>query len=145
MTAAELIEKIITRYREAEHYEDRGTGLVLINAATQANFQTSFDRPDKLSFSLDVHYADDDEEAKDAYRIEHDAGLIRFEPEDRGCGIRTLDHALAALTGVSFSAAHIVPKLLIPDVVSGRQLFELGSEHALRADVSIDGEPHAVL
>ncbi len=53
----------------------------------------------------------------------------------------SLGLAIAALTGISFGCAHTIPRLLMPQAVDGRGLFEW-SRRALGEPVTIDGASH---
>jgi len=99
-------------------------------------FTTAFVRSDKFRFE----FRTDNDDPKQAYVIWSDGvrtvtrWYIRPGLEVK----RDLDHAVAGATGVSSGSAHTVPRLLLPDVVSGFALTEL-TDLRLAGSEALDG------
>jgi REP element-mobilizing transposase RayT len=131
MKAESLIERVRQRYASASRYSDQGAAVLTVGSdEMRIAFETSFERPERFSFaftaesSASVGLPD-----KYSYRIDCDGALVRMEGGFPPLADRpdSIGLAIASLTGVSFGCAHTIPRLLMPDVVDGRELFGFGS------------------
>jgi hypothetical protein len=140
-----VIERVLQRYAGAARYADRGTALLAIGAdEVTIDFQTSFERPDRFSFAYKFRSSLDDSTREVGHRIESDGPNLRMVGDLRLREPRSLSMAIAALTGVSMGCAHTIPRLLMPEVVGGRGLFD-GPRRALGDRATIDGASHLAI
>ncbi len=141
MSVDTIIERVLRRYATALHYADRGTALVTIEGKEEKiGFETFFERPDRFSFAYAA------EEGRERYGIESDGPVLRMlgDPPLWAREPSSLMGAIAVLTGVSMGCAHVIPRLLMPEQIGGRGLFE-ASRRDLGEPTMIDGEPHHVI
>ncbi len=134
-------------YAAAQLYADRGTVVSALGGERQTiEFTTAFERPDRFSFSFSFRSTGGRSAANIAeHRIHADGKLVRLgDPEWRDPPPASLGSAVARMTGVSFGCAHRIPRLLIPERIGGRALFEW-PERALREPVDVDGVRHLVI
>jgi hypothetical protein len=115
---------------------------------TRIGFETDFERPELFSFSFTAESSASGGGRAERYscRIDCNGALVRMEGDlppdfDRP---DSLGLAIASLTGVSFGSAHTIPRLLMPDLVEGRELFGF-KFRAMGDPVLIDGESHHAL
>ena len=144
MKVESLIERVLQRYAGASRYADRGTLVTLGAEELKIDFETTFERPDRFSFACTcTSSVGGDVDATYTYRIESDGPDLTMvgNPELHVGQPESLGLAIAALTGVSMGCAHTIPRLLMPEVVEGRGLFEW-SRRALGEPVTIDGASH---
>ena len=142
-----LIERIVQAYASARLYTDRGTvALDLATISLRAEFETSFERPDRFLFSVSVTALEDGgSKYRYAHRLLAEGTDLRLgDPEWRTGRPESLASAVACLTGVSYGSAHIIPRLLMPGKIDGRALFDW-PERTLDEPAMIDGAPHFVI
>ncbi len=150
MNLEERVQRIIETYATARLYSDRGT-RVQDTAMTRhiIEFETAFERPHQFSFSFRASATSQEELATAfdyARRIHAAGGRVRMgDPEWQPGWAHSLESGIAALTGVSLGTAHVVPRLLLPQEVGGRSLFEWGPDRILASDQLVDGERHHVI
>jgi hypothetical protein len=147
--AESLIERVRQRYASASRYSDRGTAVLTVGSDDmRIAFETSFERPERFSFAFRAESSASGGERVESYRyrIDCDGALVRMEGEVPPLFDRpdSLGLAIASLTGVSFGCAHTIPRLLMPDLIDGRELFGFPSR-ALGDPVLIDGASHHAL
>ena len=149
------LDAIVARVRRsygggASAYSDHGTvtsHLPQIGTAT-ADFEDTLRAVRPIFFSFREQMIFQEETTKTwrrAFRIERDGAFLRLgDPEWRKGRPESLAIAIACCTGVSWGAAHVVPRLLMPDEVTGRMLFD-GEQRALVEEEELDGEQHLVV
>ena len=114
-------------------------------ATCTASFETSFERPDRLSFSVSVELSDGVHRHTHANRIFMDGTALRAgDPAWRSGAPTSLGSAVAQISGTSSGSAHTIPRLLLPERVGGRGVFEW-AQRALGASAIIDGANHFVI
>jgi hypothetical protein len=129
MDCIELWHRVRTVYARAGSYRDEGSltlvfgGPVRKRGGVSATFRTAFVRSKGLLFD----YRDSEGHV---HRIRTSTTEVIEGREDIG---RPIGRAIAAITGVTFCAAHTIPRLLWSDVVTGRAL-------GTRGVISLDGE-----
>jgi hypothetical protein len=141
--AARLLHQVADAYKRAETYEDYGS----VNSeftgdhpfSTTTTFKTAFVRPNKFRFEFaesfgctpthEIIWTDSGPESTKV-----DSSL---DPE-RNAG-DSLSREIARATGVSSGSAHQVPRLLMPDILSGWNLTEPESARIV-GDETVDGE-----
>jgi hypothetical protein len=104
------------RYAALERYEDEGT-VTSLSGEALATFSTSFVRTTRS-----IRLVMDRTDSSDRFVLELSrAAMVTLEPS----WIRppTVPLAFAALTGATFGVFHDVPKLLMPDLVSGEPFW----------------------
>jgi hypothetical protein len=145
-----VIERVMQTYAEARLYTDRGTVTSALGGEEQTiEFETAFERPDRFSFAFRFHSTGASAVGHRAYLHEHridvQGTVVRLgDPAWRSSPPASLGLAVATLTGISFGCAHRIPRLLIPERIGGRALFEW-PERVLRDPVEIDGDRHLVV
>jgi hypothetical protein len=141
-----LIERVQQKYAAAIRYSDRGTALVSSStgqAVARVEFETRFERAhQRFSFSFVVDVLEGMPK-RFSRSISADGGSLRTtsDPPETLPPPKSLDLGLARLTGVSFGCAHTIPRLLMPDDVGGRRLFE-SPKLALKQAILIEGAAH---
>jgi hypothetical protein len=140
--AGALVADVILAYRHAKVYRDVGTVTHHGHLEThQLRFETRFERPDRFEFAFSYP----DRPPVDGFWVRSVGEVIAVSdslPQDL---CRSLDLALAGMTGISLGAAATVPRLLMPARISSRLLFGLADDHVLGASETIDGEAHDVI
>jgi hypothetical protein len=149
MKVESLIERVRQRYASASRYSDRGTALLTVGPnEMRITFETSFERPDRFSFAFTARTEPSATTPVDeySYRVDRAGAVLTFEGAIPPLADKpsSLGLAIAAMTGVSFGCAHTIPRLLMPDLIDGRELFAFESR-ALGDVVDIDGESHHAL
>lgn len=147
MKVESLIQRVRHRYAFATRYSDRGNAVLMIGSdETRIGFETSFERHDRFSFSFTESSSSGGGPDTPGYRIDWDGAHVSMVGEHPlpGEATRSLGLAIASVTGISFGCAHTIPRLLMPDVIDGRELFGVESR-ALGEPVEIDGAPHHAL
>jgi len=112
-------------YADCKTYRDSGVVKTLFiqntgNRTVEKPFQTAFVRPDQFRFE----YKD---EAARRYIVWSKGQEVQtwWDIKPGIAKPESLDFALAGATGVSGSSAHTVPRMLLPDKVSGRSLTDI--------------------
>lgn len=120
MSARERLQRMGEAYRSCRSYEDRGE--VHVNGVLDGTFKTKFLRSSgKFSFEFDagesMHYL---------VRAEENEILSEFRlPPTFPISLRIatrLDLALATIAGITAMSGHIVPRMLMPNVLGGRSI-----------------------
>jgi hypothetical protein len=127
MDTQDLIARVRRVYSSATGYVDRGSVVLLDrdgndhrDAGWQATFRTLFERSRR--FELDFWPTS---RAPDAIRADHgQPAQVAFDGKPRAH--TTLEGAVSFLTGVTWGIAHTIPRLLMPGVVGGADLWNLG-------------------
>lgn len=140
MSVESVIELVLRRYAGARAYTDRGTSLVEVGPTQmRIEFETSFEREGRFSFSFTDGSAVAGRSEK--VGVEWDGSILRMSGFPPHVQPASLELAIAALTGVSMGCAHRIPRMLMPDTIGGRRLFEW-THRALGERVTIDDDSH---
>jgi hypothetical protein len=142
----ELIDQVRAVYRNAAVYVDRGR-LALVDADGnprdtdwQATFRTAFERPGRFEFVFQPSSG-----LPHSIRAERgQSPRLVFRGKLQPC--KTLELAVASLTGVTSGVGHTMARLLMPGEIGGVELWNLGSGRAVgQRRETIDGEPCSVV
>src|SRR5258708_35902100 len=119
MTAREALFRLRDTYRSAAGYRDRGRTVVFRDneRGLSGTFATTFVRSRGLSFQFEP----DTGGSPIVIRTE---GVRLVEFHGMSLPARSLDQAIAFVTGVTGRAAQTVPRMLLPDAVSGPALWD---------------------
>ena len=128
-TPREILDAAAKVYASASSYADRGRHTTVLRVGSQKQervitFATAFVRAGDFRFE----FFDAGDPAK-AYATWRDGSGVRsrwYVTHDKEAQVPSLGEALAAATGVSGGTAHMIPRLLMPDV-EGWSLMELGA------------------
>lgn len=144
MNPEQILAAVAERYAACSSYRDAGhvvNRFVRPDGGTRTSvkpFATAFVRPDRFRFEFRDRFTDAGEWHR--YLVWAGGGAVRtwwdIQP-----GVEepaSLGSALGAATGVSGGASGTVPGLLLPSVVSGRRLTDLG-EVAWLTDADLGG------
>ena len=141
---AALLEKLRHVYESAKIYRDRGAVRVVgapenPSLNIEATFRTSFDRATGELF-FEFHVAGEqpwiiEARGETVTRVE-----LSFPVEPT---VQLAD-AIAGFSGITYGVAHQVPRLLLPNVISGAAVWN-DTQLAIERDEVIDGETCAVL
>lgn len=146
-TGADILGRVAERYSRCKTYRDRGVVTTLYRGKEQrlrdtAEFRTAFVRPDSIRFEFRDHPARGPSSRHivwtdgESVRTRWDHEGKRGEPREE----RSLSAAIAGATGISGGTAHNIPRLLLPDVVSGRSPLDL-SDLQVMEDESVERVP----
>lgn len=127
LTASMILHRVATVYATARTYQDTGvvkpTGGTTIFLSDEP-FSTAYRAPDRFRFEfVSMHPAmiSPPDLPWIVYRNGTDVEQRAFS---KVSAASSLDVAVARATGVSSSAAHTIPALLMPHIVSGRKLTD---------------------
>jgi hypothetical protein len=138
MNAEDILQCLRDTYATAHAYHDDGSWVMTPSElggqeTIFARFTTSYSRVRGLHFEFQTP-------GKDICVIRTEGErLVEFRGSLQSKEVRTLDGAVACLTGVTFGTAHTVPGLLLPSAISGRTLWDEATPK-LRGVDSIDGQ-----
>lgn len=142
LEAAEILARMADAYGRCRSYRDAGVVTSTITTGTRSRterkpFTTAFIRPDRFKFEF-RHRRGDDHWDQFAVWMENGLAHAWWSIQDSGCRPDGLDLQLAAGTGISGGSAHTVPRLLLPEEVSGWCLTAL-RDLARMPEVEVDG------
>ncbi len=128
LTAETILARMKETYAGCQTYQDTGVVTTTFiqssgNRIDEKPFLTAFVRPDRFRFE----YKETQSSVEYRYIIWRNGAEVQSW-WDVSPGIKTeesLDMAIAGATGVSSGSAHIIPALLLPDEISGRQLTDI--------------------
>lgn len=125
----EIISTIHKTYQRADTYIDTGTvqTVFIVSGRRRTNlkpFTTAFVRPDLFRFEFRSRRG---EFEWDNYIVWKRGKIIKtwWSAMDTQELPASLGMAVAGATGVSGGSAHLIPSLLLPDVIGGRKITEL--------------------
>ena len=142
-----LIGHVTLGYATARSYSDRGKLICDLGGGGgyRVEFETEFERDGPFSFSSRVKGAGDTFRCDGTFWVRSDGHDIEVGELAWPAGFpKTLGFAIGALTGVSMGTAHLIPRLLMPEIVEGRSIFD-GPNRKLDDEVTIDNVPHFVV
>ncbi len=128
LSAPDVLARVVAAYRTCATYQDTGVVRTVYFEQTGQRtqdrpFKTAFVRPDSFRFEFsDTFYGN----TTRFIVFQNGADVRRWwgiEPGIRS--LKSLNMGLAEATGVSGGSAHVVPSLLLPEVVSGRSLKDM--------------------
>lgn len=132
-TAQQIIQRMGQTYASCKSYRDTGTVTSVYHEPqvegmqSVTHFQTAFARPDRFRFG----YSTSREAGvlSDRMIVWTSKGKVHtwWNVEPKVTTEESLSMAIAGATGVSSGSAHTVPRLLMPNKVSGWPLTELSS------------------
>lgn len=159
-SATEILEEMARVYETCQTYRDKGQATSVYaddgrERHDEMVFRTAFVRPDRFRFELRFRF---DESARwrccivwvsgeEVQTVDHDGPLAQLiqdalaqdasVPNSRRTDSfrMSLNMAIGAATGVSGGSAHIVPALLLPDLIGGVRLSELSSPQLIGSEV----------
>jgi len=139
----ELINKMAYAYSSCKSYKDEGVVTTIFigddgrQRTVKKPFTTAFVRPDRFRFEFQSRHGEGE---WNRYIVWRDGESVRTWWSIRP-GIEnkeSLSRAIAGATGVSGSSAHTIPRLLLPDEVTGSSLAKLRDLQLLN-DEDVDG------
>jgi hypothetical protein len=135
-TANEILTRMSLAYKSTTTYVDRGTVSTVF---TNDDVKRVVSRPFQIAFVRggSFRFEHSDSESPGSYYIVWSDGSQVLTSWFARPGIkpaRDLDLALAGATGVSGGSAHTTPRLLMPDIVTGFALTELGDPSILGSE-----------
>jgi hypothetical protein len=135
MGPRDVLVRMAEMYATLATYRDRGTcTLGGARTPTTVSFATAFARPDRLRLELGILGK------RSVLRLDH--GVVEHMEPIAGRGtaeaMPSLAIGIASMTGISFGAAHHVPRMLLPDHVTGRMLGE-GANPVLQGIEEVEG------
>ncbi|MEQ1735725.1 MAG: hypothetical protein ABL886_04915 [Rhodoglobus sp.] len=144
-TAADILAKCAEAYASCRTYEDSGeVHSVIIRGPKSSErhtqrqrFRTAFERPDRFLFDYREMSIGPEEEWPGGLACSSDGRLRFWCSYEASVPPSDLDHALAALTGISCGTASFIPKLL--GVGSARGPLPEASTSELLGEVSLEG------
>lgn len=144
MNTTELVRGVCAVYANCRSYRDVGEDVTVFDPGSARQhtrrrpFRTLFLRPDLFFFEFRSRRGDDE---WDRYVVQRKAGRVRTwwsaHQEDRGP--LALKHAIAGATGISGGAAYAVPRLLLPNEVSGRMTVDARAMRVADAEADLAG------
>ncbi len=139
MDMTSTIDQITNAYAALSHYEDTGTVLAEREGRqSTASFRTHFERDRRFSFMVTVDAPPGHEHT---HQLSRENGKLRYvDPDGREETPESLASAIASLAGVSLGCAHTIPRLLLPQEIGGRGVFDW-TDRSLGADLVLDGLP----
>jgi hypothetical protein len=141
MSGTKTLEQASKAYSSADIYRDRGlvTFATLpadaVAARPEYHFTTEFGRATGLRFRFSGPQVCVELSAPKEGPIELTGA---------GFGGGTIDEAIARLTGITFGAAHVIPRLLLPELLGGHSILEPESSEEAGEEM-VDGQPCAVV
>jgi hypothetical protein len=137
MNAEDILLRLRKTYASAHAYRDLGRVIMLgnddVHGEAIGTFRTAFERSGRLQFEFQIP-------GKKTFVLRaKGTKVIDFRGSVRSQHEHGLDGAIGTLTGVTFGAAHTVPRLLVPSAISGRALGSGAIGRHLR-DESVEGE-----
>ena len=159
-TAGEILAEMARVYASCQSYRDKGQATSVYaddgrERHDEMVFRTAFVRPDRFRFELRFRF---DESARwrccivwvsgeEVQTVDHDGPLAQLiqdalakdasVPEAAYHTDRfrlSLNMAIGAATGVSGGSAHMVPALLLPDLIGGARLTDLKNPALLASE-----------
>jgi|HubBroStandDraft_2_1064218.scaffolds.fasta_scaffold122511_3 hypothetical protein len=138
MDAREALHRLATRYRSLVRYRDNGEVMLYgaESGPTRSTFTTEFSRSIGLTF-----------------RFLHASYTIELVGTSQGALVSsqglspaptTLSDTILAAKGVTFTAAYLVPPMLLPGILVGRTIAD-ASDPELKGKETINGEPCFVI
>ncbi|MHC4540369.1 MAG: redoxin family protein [Planctomycetota bacterium] len=138
----ELLDKMVHAYSSCKSYKDEGVVATVFfrdggKRTTKRPFTTAFVRPDRFRFEFQRRRR---EKEWNRYIVWRDGDSVRtWWPVRPGIEDKeSLARAIAGATGVSGSSAHTIPRLLLPNDVTGGSLATL-RDLELLDDEDVDG------
>ena len=145
LSPKEVINKMARAYSSCKSYKDKGVVTTIFfhdngrNRTVKKPFMTAFVRPDSFRFGFQSRRGENE---WNRYIVWRDGESVRTWWSIR-LGIEnkeSLSRAIAGATGVSGSSAHTIPRLLLPEEVTGSSLAKL-TDLELLGDEDVDGVP----
>lgn len=138
----DIIERAVLAYQSCASYVDNGivrTAAVHDASRTEIRqdvlFQTAFVRPERFRFEFSKRVS-----AQETYRrvICMNGERIRtwWDLDDTLPAPESLQKALSGAGGVSRYSSFMIPRLLMPDILSGRTIRDLTDREELQDDTS---------
>ncbi len=124
LTADQIIDRMAKAYADCGSYQDSGVVKTEfiggINFTNEKTFETAFVRHGRFRFE----YRGEMFNPQSRYIIWSNGREVRtwWDVKPGVAKAKSLDMAVAAATGVSGGSAHTIPRLLLPDEVTGRSL-----------------------
>lgn len=146
MDVEEVVRRVRHAYASARLYSDRGTvSFDVGDGNVHGEFETTFERPDRFLFSITERVSAGDRGFTRAHRVLAEGDTLKMgDPEWRSGRPESLSSALGTIAGVSYGTSTRIPRLLLPERIEVREIFE-GAKLHLGSKEILDGLPHLVV